>query len=255
MKITQPIHILVLMAGDGKRFTDAGYKTPKPLIPIHGKTILEWTTRSLPFIKHYGKSLIELPYKLTFATRKKHNVNEALKKIYGDDININELDYLTKGNLQTAFISCLRYYEPDMPLLVLDADNMYDSTNLFPTIENVKEKDHAVICYFEPYDNSEKWCFAQINKDTGKVLQFSEKKKIDGGFPMMGVFWFSSQRLFMNLAQEIIHSEEMTNNEFFMSQAVQLMVEKEIPVYGFEAPKVWPLGTPEDLELFAYENY
>ena len=35
------MHIIVPMSGIGKRFIDAGYKDPKPLIVIDGKPIIE----------------------------------------------------------------------------------------------------------------------------------------------------------------------------------------------------------------------
>ena len=41
--------LLVLLAGEGQRFKDRGIMTPKPLIEVNGKSILEWTTRSLHF--------------------------------------------------------------------------------------------------------------------------------------------------------------------------------------------------------------
>lgn len=35
--------LLIPMAGKGQRFIDEGYETPKPLIEVGGKTILEWS--------------------------------------------------------------------------------------------------------------------------------------------------------------------------------------------------------------------
>ena len=35
------------MAGAGSRFKDAGYTFPKPLIEIHGKTMIQWVIDGL----------------------------------------------------------------------------------------------------------------------------------------------------------------------------------------------------------------
>ena len=84
------------MAGEGVRFKDANFSTPKPLIEVKGKTILEWTTKSLPFIKHNGESEINLPYSLTFAIRSEHDqgkkLSRKLKAIYGNQIGILPFD-------------------------------------------------------------------------------------------------------------------------------------------------------------------
>ena len=49
------MNIIVTMAGRGARFSDVGYPMPKPLIEVENKHVIEWTTRSLPFIEHYNK--------------------------------------------------------------------------------------------------------------------------------------------------------------------------------------------------------
>ena len=39
---------LIPMAGEGKRFLDMGYKTPKPLIEVSGNKMIVSTAKSLP---------------------------------------------------------------------------------------------------------------------------------------------------------------------------------------------------------------
>ena len=104
------MNIVILMAGEGARFKEIGHPLPKPFIEVGDKHIVEWTTKSLPFIKHYGKSEVDIPYNLTFAIRTEHEeqfeVTSRLKKIYGDDIRIKLFDKLTQGNLETAYLVC-----------------------------------------------------------------------------------------------------------------------------------------------------
>ena len=51
------MQIVILAAGVGSRFitesdSNGEYLKPKPLINVLGKPIIEWTTRSLPYIPH-----------------------------------------------------------------------------------------------------------------------------------------------------------------------------------------------------------
>ena len=39
---------LIPMAGNGMRFKNVGYSTPKPLIPVHGKPMIVKAIESLP---------------------------------------------------------------------------------------------------------------------------------------------------------------------------------------------------------------
>jgi capsule biosynthesis phosphatase len=244
------------MAGDGRRFLDAGYCTPKPMINAKGKTILEWTTRSLPFIEHNRQiELFTHPYHITFAIRSSHDFNHGLtnklKAIYGFETNIVTYDTLTRGNLDTAHLTVSGMnYDPDEPLLILDADNKFDGSNFLEYVEAIPVKDYSVLCYFDPIDNSSKWCFAQIGAND-VVEKISEKKLIKDGKPMVGVFYYSSHRLFLEAAEKILEDEKYkVKNEFFMSQTFQYFLENNIPLVGFKTKKVEPLGTPEDLKKF-----
>ena len=41
------VNIIIPMAGYGSRFSNAGYKTPKPLIDMFGKTMIETVIENL----------------------------------------------------------------------------------------------------------------------------------------------------------------------------------------------------------------
>lgn len=43
------INILIPMAGLGSRFSKNGFKNIKPLIPLNGKTFIEWSIESVDF--------------------------------------------------------------------------------------------------------------------------------------------------------------------------------------------------------------
>ena len=47
------LNIVIPMAGAGSRFADAGYKDPKPLIPIHGRPMIQVVIENLtPAVPH-----------------------------------------------------------------------------------------------------------------------------------------------------------------------------------------------------------
>jgi NDP-sugar pyrophosphorylase family protein len=43
------INVLIPMAGMGSRFSKEGFKNIKPLIPLNGKTFIEWSIDSVDF--------------------------------------------------------------------------------------------------------------------------------------------------------------------------------------------------------------
>lgn len=242
------------MAGDGIRFKNNGYSSPKPFISVRDKIILEWTTRSLPFIKHYES---HQDVNLTFAIRTEHEIKfeirRQINKIYGNNVRFVEFDRLTRGGLETAILSVGEFPQipNDAELLFLDSDNHYDGRGFINFIQECRANvsgDFGSICYFEPLDNSAKWCFAFT--DQRRVVKFSEKDETaieNGGKPMVGVFYFSSKNLFLNIANEIMDKDSAVKGEYFMSQSMNKLLQNGIPVFGHEVNNVIPLGTPDDI--------
>ena len=47
------LNIVIPMAGRGSRFSEAGYTDPKPLIPVHGKPMIQVVIENLtPAVDH-----------------------------------------------------------------------------------------------------------------------------------------------------------------------------------------------------------
>jgi len=259
--------VVVLMAGEGSRFAkqasrNSDYQLPKPMIPVMGRPILEWTTRSLPFIRHFNETTgneedVLAESKLYFAILQEHEENHGisgmLQRTYGKNINIISFEKITRGNLETGLIVSQSIPEQE-ELFFLDSDNAYNGSKLLSQIRS--DRPTASICCFHPFDDNPKWCFAVLNEKR-KVQALLEKDPLalsQGGKPMVGIFYFESVRRFKNIANQVIASGAMTGSEkskeFYMSQAVQHLVAKNENVYANLVEKVVPLGTPEDVESF-----
>lgn len=254
-------NVLVLCAGHATRFTDAGIHTPKPILPI-GKAatpMVKVTTDSLPFIDEMKQG------KLAFAVLQEHvdklGISEVLKSLYNEPALV-AFSHVTRGNLETAQQSvesliAQKGWTLDEPLLILDSDNKYDGSEFAAFIEEVGKltKEFGVICYFEPIDDKTHWCFAQMNGL--EVFNLLEKYPgaLDPGIngkPMVGTFYFSSTRLFLEAAVDIITEGEKSKNEFFMSQAIAQLLNTGKSVWGCKVDNVIPLGTPEDVKNYEH---
>lgn len=254
------MNVLILMAGDGKRFTDEGITTPKPFIEVKGKPILEWTTRSLPFISHAYDDLdfTIAPDNLFFAIRQEHEdagYCKYLREMYGEDINFIVFQKTTRGNMETAYVSTLSM-SPDEPLLILDSDNKYDDEGLIDTLsEAIEFDDSMVVTYFDPIDADPKWAF--VFTDGALVTKIVEKDPqalAAGGSPLVGTFWFKTTALFQRYADALIQTNTRSGTagreEFYVSQVPSTHVKNGGVVFAHKVSDVVPLGTPTDVEKF-----
>ena len=85
------------MAGEGKRFKEAGYTIPKPLIEVDGKPMVIKALESLP---RASKNIL--------IVRKDHlNIDDFkfLLDNYFENVIIIEIDYLTEGQASTCLLS------------------------------------------------------------------------------------------------------------------------------------------------------
>jgi len=252
------MNILILMAGEGKRFSDFGYKTPKPLIKVKGKTILEWTTESCPYIKHNTDQQDE-NINLFFSVRKEHledGLESFLHNIYGKNITIIPFDKTTRGNLDTARISCDYMNDTKTPLLILDADNKYDHNKIDDFIKNTPNdiSSMSIVC-FNPIDSKipNKWANARVRNSI--ALEIIEKDDSWVNYPcLIGVFYFPKMDQFKNYADFIFENLEPVGfsdkKEYYMSMIPRYHASINQLVYVHTVKDVVPLGTPEDVIKF-----
>ena len=84
------------MAGECKRFKEAGYTIPKPLIEVDGKPIVIKSLQSLP---KASKNIL--------IVRKEHLNIEDFKSLlnnYFENVIVIEIDYLTEGQASTCLL-------------------------------------------------------------------------------------------------------------------------------------------------------
>ena len=105
------MNILIPMAGAGKRFADAGYMFPKPIIEIQNKPMIQWVIDSLKINANY-----------IFIVQKEHqekfNIKSVLK-ILKPNCKVIELDGVTEGAACTTLLA-KKYISNNLHHLYLD---------------------------------------------------------------------------------------------------------------------------------------
>lgn len=252
------MNILVLMAGRGQRFVNEGYTTPKPLIEVKGKTILQWTTESCPYIDHSGKGQND-NIKLHFAVLQEHldeGLDKFLYSIYGRNIEIIPFKEVTRGSLDTAMQAANRMWFKEYPLLVLDADNRYNHNGFNDFIRSITFKKNAVaVACFEEHEKTlpNKW--SNVNVQSGMAKGIREKDDSWVDYPaLIGIFYFGETQFFKSYAKFIMEFQkpvEFNNNaEYYMSMVPAYNISINVPVYVHKVTDVVPLGVPSDIKKF-----
>jgi dTDP-glucose pyrophosphorylase len=86
------INIVIPMAGAGSRFAKVGYVSPKPLIPVFGKPMIEIVIENVRVQNAHFIFIVQKDH------RERHNLDELLRVMTApDECDIIETSRLTEG--------------------------------------------------------------------------------------------------------------------------------------------------------------
>jgi dTDP-glucose pyrophosphorylase len=228
------------MAGMGKRFSDVGYKDPKPFISVKGKMMIE---RVLDNLNYKGANYILIARKEHLEGRK--NDIEHLKKKY--NVVFEAVDKITDGAACTV-LKTHRYINNDQPMLIANSDQIID-VNIGDFIDDcMKRKLDGSILTF-PNDNS-KWSYARINQE-GLVVEVREKVVISN-LATVGLYFFAKGKYFVDGALDMISDADKVNHEYYVCPVYNHLIKhnKKIGVFNIGIDQMHGVGTPEDLKAY-----
>jgi len=231
------MNVLIPMAGAGKRFADAGYIFPKPLIEIDNKPMIQWVIDSLNLKANYI-FIIQKEH------QKKYNIKSVLK-ILQPECKIIELDQLTEGAACTTLLA-KEFINNSEPLIIANSDQ-YISWNSSKALYdfNSKNLDGAILTFEAIHP---KWSYAKCD-DNGYVTEVAEKKVISKN-ATVGVYYWKHGSDYVQSAENMIKKNIRVNNEFYVCPVYNefLLNNKKVRIHNVD--KMSGLGTPEDLNNF-----
>ena len=235
------MNILIPMAGAGKRFADAGYIFPKPLIEINNKPMIQWVIESL-----------NIEGKFIFIVQKEHqekfNIKSVLK-ILKPNCEIIELDKITEGAACTTLLA-KKYINNKNPLIIANSDQ-FIKWNSAKTIYDFTSKNlDGGILTFESIHP--KWSYAKCG--TNQIVEEVAEKKVISKNATVGVYYWKHGSDYVKFAEDMIKKNIRVNNEFYVCPVFNEAIKKNKIIKISEIEEMWGLGTPQDLQNFI-QNY
>ena len=144
--------ILIPMAGKGKRFEDAGYSFPKPLIDINGKPMIQIIIENLNF-----------PAEHIFLCQKEHSEKYSLKELLdfiSPNCKIVQVKGITEGAACTALLA-KELINNDEELIIANSDQWVDWNNQhFLSYLRNNDASGGIVTFIATHP---KWSFVKIN--------------------------------------------------------------------------------------------
>ena len=232
------IKLIMPMAGEGNRFKEKGYDVPKPLVPVKGIPMFQYTEQQIG---------IDFDERI-FIVRKDNNITDTIKSLYSN-ATVIELDELTEGTACTLYKAKELFAKGDS-VFVSNCDQSveWDSNKVRTIIDNGVD---GLIATFECPDKNPKWSFAKTVAD--KVVEVAEKKAISDRATVGYYYWRDAGQMFRNIDQ-MIEANDRVNNEFYTCPVYNYTIKEGANVCAFDVQSMQGIGTPEDLESYINEN-
>ena len=237
----EKLNVLIPMAGAGSRFEQAGYTFPKPLIDVKGKPMIQAIVENLNIKANFI-------YIVQKSHREKYNLDTLLNLIT-PNCKIVEVDGVTEGAAVTALMA-KEYINNNHPLFFANSDQFveWDSNEFFYKM-NENDCDGGIPTFKATHP---KWSFAKLDEE-GFVTEVQEKNPISD-LATVGFYYWKHGSDFVKYAEEMIEQNIRVNNEFYVCPVYNNAIKGGLKVRTFNVPKMWGLGTPEDLKYYL-ENY
>ena len=207
----RPLHIVMPMAGEGSRFSKAGWTTPKPLIELNGQ----------PLFKHAINSVAAdgMNMKYSFIVRQEHidkyNIDNGIKTFLSE-ANIFSVMQTTRGAVETCLMAESAIADED-GVIVMDCDLEFRSKQFLEIIKTIlaqspDEANGGALVSFN--SNEPRYSYAEVG-DNGLVKRTAEKEVISN-HALCGAYFFSTGKRFKQIAHQLLNEPEFKKPEYYV---------------------------------------
>jgi NDP-sugar pyrophosphorylase family protein len=239
------LNIVIPMAGRGSRFAQAGYRDPKPLIPVGGKPMIQWVIENVRPAR---------PHRFIFCVLAEHLERyagvEKLLKTLAPGCVIVPVSQVTEGAACTVLLAREHIHNGD-PLMTANSDQFVEM-EIDTYLQHGDRTGHDGFIMTFGSDHP-KWSYCRMGGG-GLVAEVVEKQVVSRE-ATVGIYNFARGADFVAAADRMIARNLRVNNEFYVAPCYNQMIEggNKISVYnlGPEGSIMHGLGVPEDLEKFS----
>jgi len=249
--IKNKVQIIIPMSGLGQRFINAGYKTPKPIIEVDNKCIIEHVVNLFPGEKD-----------VKFICNDKHlsqtNMRNILESICPQG-QIYEVPVIGREGPVHAVSLIFDKIDDYKEVIVsyCDYGTHWDYNKFLKDTRN-RNADGSIACYrgFHPHMlGTDNYAFLKETEKGNRWMEaIQEKKPFTNNrtqeYASNGTYYFKSGAIMKKYFKELMDLQMKVKNEYYVSMVYNLLVRDKLTVNIFEIDHMLQWGTPNDLEIY-----
>ena len=232
-------NMLIPMAGSGTRFAEVGYTLPKPLLDMHGKSMIHRVIENL-----YDPRL-----RFIFCVKDDHirdfNLATTLCNL-APNCHIITTGLVTQGPVSTCMLA-KELVDNNMPLFITNSDQIIEDWDLDTFLSYCNDKNpDGVVGTFD--SQSPKNSYIRLN-DKGEGLELKEKEVISE-HATNGLHYWKHGSMFVNASTQMIQNGDTTNDEYYVAPTYNYMINEGMKITTYKFNYHYPIGIPTDFDLY-----
>ena len=243
------MNVLITLAGQSKRFYNAGYKKPKFLLPIGSSTVLSEVVKKFDDNDAFHFVLTE--EQIT----ENHNLKDYIKNLR-KNIHLNIIKSHNLGPVYSALQA--KSIRDDSSIIISYCDFLID-WDYKKFKREIYGYDGAIVSFkgFHPSSfTGTLYCYLKIKNEL--VTELREKKsfttKPSDEFASTGIYYFKNFGIFKKNGYRTLKDKKMIKKykEIYVSLPYIYLLSEKTNILNFEVERFVSLGTPKDYEEFIH---
>jgi NDP-sugar pyrophosphorylase family protein len=248
MNQSKDIQLIIPMSGVGRRFVEAGYKEPKPLIEVDGYPIIKHVLAIFPGVED-----------VTFIVNEKHVAETRVLEILETLSPACKIFLVPDENRKGPVDAVSKIYDciDDTREVIVSYCDYGTEWDFNSFLYNARSQnwDGGIPCYtgFHPHMlGSDNYAFCR--EENNLLLEIKEKQPFTDNkmneYASNGTYYFKSGAILKKYFTELTDLDLNLNGEYYVSMVNNLLVRDGLKVGIFEIKKMLQWGTPYDLEVY-----
>lgn len=231
--MAEPLKIIVPMAGFGTRLRPHTWSRPKPLLSAAGDTVLGHVLKLLQtapgankaefvFIVGYLGDQVQAYMQAEYPMVTTHFVQQ--KEMLGQSHAIAQAREFVKG-----------------PTLVIFVDTIVETD-----FSGLDKEEADAVAWVKPVEDPRRFGVAEVDTKTGLVRGLIEKPSdMKNNLAVVGIYYFKSGEDLMAAIDEQMQKGTRIKNEFFLADAIDIMLKKGMRMRTAVVDEWLDAGLPE----------
>lgn len=240
--------IIILAAGKGQRYSDAGFTVPKPLIYYNGKCLIDWALQEFSVFENNGATDVIVVGTL--------EVCRYVRSRYQGLVAI-PVAVVQKGPAMSALLAG-GFILPSESVVIMDCDVLFYGAHVSIFSLDIKEqKVEAGLLVTRAKGDTTTYCGVyptvsstdkgRLSIEVGNLVE----KAVNAEYVAVGVYGFKRWEDFREaVMRRHLQKSASENSEIYISHVLQSYLLESKQVYATKIPaEDWkPVGSPKELQ-------